>query len=87
MPDSNLYASYRTYMKDAFIDRYPNFHAEEEYLCFTGYDMLDPWGSFDAEIEFWIGEDLTKLEKHVFKEPTMIRIPPFTWHCPYSIIT
>ena len=82
MPGSSFYSSYRCYMKEAFIDRKPNFHTEEEYLCFTGYDMLDPWGSFDAEIEFWIGEDLTKLEQHIFTEPTMIRIPPFTWHCP-----
>jgi hypothetical protein len=82
MPDSSLYSSYRTYMKDCFIDRAPNFHAEEEYLCFTGYDMLDPWGSFDATIEFWIGEDMAHLEQHIFSEPTLIRIPPFTWHCP-----
>ena len=69
-------------MKDAFIDKEPNFHTEEEYLCFTGYDMLDPWGSFDAEIEFWIGKNLNSLEKHVFTKPTIVRIPPYTWHCP-----
>lgn len=82
MPDSSFYSSYRCYMKEAFIDRWPNFHSEEEYLCFTGYDMVDPWGSFDAEIEFWIGEDIHKLEKHIITEPTIIRIPPYTWHCP-----
>ena len=82
MKDSSLYTCYRPYMKDAFIDRTPNFHAEEEYLCFTGYDMTDPWGSFDATIEFWIGEDLKNLEQHIFTEPTLIRIPPYTWHTP-----
>ena len=82
MPDSSLYASYRCYMKEAFVDRVANFHSEEEYLCFTGYDMVDPWGSFDAEIEFWIGQSLDKLEKHMITEPTIVRIPPYYWHCP-----
>ena len=82
MADSNIYTCYRCYMKEAFIDKYPNFHPEDEFLCFTGYDMNDPWGSFDAEIEFWIGPDPNHLEKHIITEPTMIRIPAFTWHCP-----
>ena len=82
MPDSSLYASYRCYMKEAFVDREANFHAKEEYLCFTGYDMVDPWGSFDAEIEFWIGKSLDKLEKHIITEPTIVRIPPYHWHRP-----
>ena len=82
MEDSSFYSSYRCYMAEAFVDRTPNFHTEEEYLCFTGYDMLDPWGSFDAEIEFWIGEKLSELEKHVITKPTIVRIPPYTWHCP-----
>ena len=86
MADSSLYASYRCYMKEAFIDKAPNFHSEEEYLCFTGYDMLDPWGSFDAEIEFWIGKDPEHLEKHIITEPTMVYIPPNTWHCPLQYI-
>ena len=82
MPESTFYSSYRCYMADAFVDREPNFHSEEEYLCFTGYDMNDPWGSFDAEIEFWIGKDLNNLEKHIITKPTIVRIPPYTWHCP-----
>ncbi len=82
MPDSNFYASYRCYMREAFVDRWPNFHTEEEYLCFIGYDMADPWGSWDAEIELWIGKDINDMEKHIITEPTIVRIPPYTWHCP-----
>lgn len=82
MPDSNFYSSYRCYMAKCFVDRMPNFHTEEEYLTFTGYDMQDPWGSFDAEIEIWIGKDLTSMEKHVITEPTILRVPAYTWHCP-----
>ena len=82
MPESNFYASYRCYMKEAFVDRLANFHSEEEYLCFIGYDMTDPFGSFDAEIELYLGEDPDHLEKHVITEPTIVRIPAYMWHCP-----
>lgn len=82
MPEASFYSSYRCYMKEAFLDKVSNFHSEEEYLCFIGYDMTDPFGSFDAEIEFSIGMDLDHMEKHVITEPTIVRIPPFYWHCP-----
>ena len=86
MADSNFYSSYRCYLKECFVDRMPNFHTEEEYLTFTGYDMQDPWGSFDAEVELWIGKDLTCLERHIITEPTIVRIPAYTWHCPLQYL-
>ncbi|MCQ2405798.1 MAG: hypothetical protein MJ067_01095 [Oscillospiraceae bacterium] len=86
MKESDIYTCYRAYLKETFIDRFPNFHPEDEYLCFTGHDLNDPFGSFDAEIEFWIGDKLCNLEKHIITEPTMIRIPAFTWHCPLQYI-
>lgn len=82
MPEANFYASYRCYMKEAFLDRISNYHSEEEFLCFIGYDITDPFGSFDAEIEFWMGEDLDHMEKHIITEPTIVRIPAYMWHCP-----
>ena len=82
MDGAEFYSPYRCYIKEAFLDRESNFHAEEELLSFVGYDMTDPFGSFDAEIEFWIGKDLNHMEKHIITEPTIVRIPPFTWHCP-----
>ena len=82
MEDADFYSPYRCYMKEAFIDRVSNFHSEEEYLSFVGYDMCDPWGSFDAEIHFSIGKDLDHMEEYVITEPTIVRIPAFWWHCP-----
>jgi hypothetical protein len=32
-------------------------------------------------MEFWIGNDIDNMEKHVITEPTIIRYA-FTWHCP-----
>jgi len=82
LPNASLYTCYRPYMKDIFLDRDPNFHTEEEYLCFIGADMTDPFGSFEGEIEFWIGRELRGLERHIITKPTMVRVPPFYWHCP-----
>ncbi len=50
------------------------------------YDMVDPFGSFDAEIELWIGEDIDDMERHIITEPAIVRIPPFTWHCPLRYV-
>ncbi len=44
--------------------------------------MADPFGSFDAEISFWIGPDLDHMEEHIITEPTIVRIPAYWWHCP-----
>ncbi len=37
---------------------------------------------FDAEIEFYMGEDPDNLEKIVITKPTIIRVPRGVWHCP-----
>ena len=42
MEGADFYSPYRCYMKEAFIDRVSNFHSEEEYLSFVGYDMSIP---------------------------------------------
>lgn len=89
LPGAKFYTQYRPYLKEAYVDREPNFHTDEEYLCFIGYDMADPFGSFDAEIELWIGSDIDNMERHIITEPTIVRIPPYMWHCPlrYTRVT
>ena len=39
---------------------------------FKEQSLLEPWGSFDAEMEFWIGPEPNKLEKHIISAPTMV---------------
>ena len=64
-------------MDDAHIH-----HAIEEYLVFTGADLMDPFGSFDAEISIMMGEDPDEMQEYTINEPTVVRIPPNVWHCP-----
>lgn len=85
IPGSQIYAPYRAYMKAGMIDREPHYHREEEYLAFVGHDLRDSFGSFDAVIELYLGEDINDMEKIVIDQPTMIRVPQFYWHGPIEI--
>ena len=59
-----------------------HFHSSgEEYLFFMGPDPKNPM-DFDAEIEMTIGEDAEHLESKIITSPTVVRIPPNTWHAP-----
>ena len=37
---------------------------------------------FDAEIDFFIGDDPDHMEIHKITRPTVVRIPPTVWHSP-----
>jgi len=58
--------------------------AKEEYLFFTGADLTDFYGSFDAEVEVWLGKDPRHMEKITLTKPSIIRVPPKVWHCPIN---
>ena len=52
---------------------------ESEYLWFSGADAVDPWTSFDAEIEVMLGLDPEHMEPVRFDKPGVIALPPGTW--------
>ena len=82
IPGAKLFAPYRPYMAPVFLDREPHYHVSEEYLAFVGADIVNAYESFDAEIEFWMGEDVHNMEKYIITAPTIIRVPAGMWHCP-----
>ena len=59
-------------------------HAVEEYLIFTGADLMDPFQSFDAEISVMLGEDPDHMEEYTITAPSVVRIPPNLWYCPVN---
>ena len=85
VPGSQVSLPYRAYMKPGVLDDEPHYHREEEYLAFVGHDLRNAFDSFDAEIVFYMGEDLNDMEKIVITKPTMIRVPPLFWHGPLEI--
>ncbi len=50
-----------------------------EYLWFSGADAVDPWTSFDAEIEVMLGKDPDHMEPVRFSKPGVIALPPGYW--------
>ena len=78
IPGSNYNVGFQIFQAPVYLEREPHFHREEEFLIFLGANVFD----FDAEIDFYIGDDIDDMEKFVLTKPTIIRIPPCTWHCP-----
>jgi hypothetical protein len=50
-----------------------------EFLWFSGADSLDPWASFDAEIEVSIGDSPENMGIIKVTEPGVIAVPAGTW--------
>lgn len=69
--------------KPVFMDPYPHKHDSDEYLAFLGpaTNRFD----FQAHVELTIGFG-DDAEIYSIDEPTIVRIPAGTWHCPLNFI-
>ncbi len=56
-----------------------------EFLWFSGCDVVEPWDSFDAEIEVMLGEDPNHMAPVTFTEPGVIAVPPGTWRSTVTV--
>jgi hypothetical protein len=59
----------------------PHTHKYDEFLIFLGAELPDLCKSFDAEIDFWMGEE---MEKHTITSTTIIFIPKGIMHSPLN---
>jgi hypothetical protein len=59
----------------------PHTHKYDEFLIFLGAQLPDLCSSFDAEIDFWMGEE---MEKHTITSTTIIYIPKGIMHSPLN---
>jgi len=57
-------------------------HDVDEYLIFLGATLPDLIGSFDGEIELFLGEE---YERHIITKATVLYIPRGMEHCPLDI--
>lgn len=65
--------------KPMLLEKAPHTHDADEYLVFLGHDPADWSGSFDAEIDFYMGDE---QEHYIITKPTMIFIPKGLAHTP-----
>ena len=59
----------------------PHTHKYDEFLMFLGAELPDLCKSFDAEVDFWMGEE---FEKHTITSTTIIYIPAGLMHSPLN---
>jgi len=59
----------------------PHTHIFDEFIMFLGAEAPDFCKSFDAEVDFWIGEE---FEKHTITSTTIIFIPAGLMHSPLN---
>jgi hypothetical protein len=81
---SNVCFVYDIIQQECTVGELHKHAAVEEYLLFTGSNISKVF-DFDAEIEIQIGEDPDALETITITKPTVIQIPPETWHGPVKV--
>jgi hypothetical protein len=81
IPGANMNMGWQLFVKPIYLEREPHTHEADEYLIFLGGQLPDLFSSFDAEIDFWLGEE---AEKYTITKPTIIFIPKGLSHCPLN---
>jgi len=81
IPGANINMGWQVIKKATFMERAPHTHDCDEYFAFLGADLMDPFSSFDAEIELRMGPE---KERHSITKPTFVFIPKGFLHCPLN---
>ena len=86
IPGGNLTAGFQIIQAPVTLEDEPILHREEETMFFLGAELPDVFASWDAEIHFYMGPALDRLEKIVITEPTAVRVPKNYWHGPLKFV-
>lgn len=81
LPGSTYNVGFQVIKKPIDLQTVPHFHEQEQYHVFAGTKLPDVF-DFEAEIEFYMGDDPNDMEKIIITKPTIIRVPKGVWHCP-----
>lgn len=79
IPGADINMGWQVIKAPVYMERAPHIHDCDEYFVFLGTDLLDPFSSFDAEIELRLGPE---KEWHIINEPTFVFIPKGFPHTP-----
>jgi hypothetical protein len=79
IPGANMNMGWQLFTRPIFLEKAPHTHDVDEYLIFLGGQLPDLFSSFEAEIDFWIGQE---MEKYVITRPTIIFVPKGLPHTP-----
>ena len=83
MPGAKAYLGGGYTRQAVRIDPFPHKHDHDEYLAFMG-SLEDPF-DMDVHIEMTLGVG-EEAETFSVDQPTILRIPAGTWHCPLDFM-
>lgn len=87
MNGANMNCGYHYIVEPVVIKDAPHYHDDaDEYLCIFGGSLPDVFGSWDAEVHFYMGPSPDKMEKIIVTEPTVIKVPRGWYHCPLEVL-
>jgi len=79
LPGAKINMGWQIFVKPYKLEMESHHHDTDEYLFFLGATLPDLVGSFDAEIEYFMG---TEYEKHTVTKATVLYIPGGLEHNP-----
>ena len=82
LPGAKINMGWQIFVKPYRLELESHHHDTDEYLFFLGSQLPDLVGSFDAEIEYFIGKE---YEKHTITKATVLYIPAGMEHNPCDI--
>ena len=82
LPGAKINMGWQMFTKPYRLELESHHHDTDEYLFFLGATLPDLVGSFDGEIEYFIGPE---YERHVITEATVLYIPAGLEHNPCDI--
>ena len=82
LPGAKINMGWQMFVKPYKLERESHHHDTDEYLFFLGAELPDLVGSFDGEIEYFMGPE---YERHIITEATVLYIPAGLEHNPCDI--
>jgi hypothetical protein len=82
LPGAKVNLGWQIFVKPYRLELESHHHDCDEYLFFLGATFPDLVGSFDAEIEYFMGKE---YERHVVTQATVLYIPAGLEHNPCDI--
>jgi hypothetical protein len=82
LPGAKINMGWQIFTKPYRLELESHHHDTDEYLFFLGSTLPDLAGSFDAEIEYFMGPE---YERHIITKATVLYIPAGLEHNPCDI--
>ncbi len=81
IPGAGINMGWQLIARPVHLEKEPHIHDTDEYLIFLGAGLPDMFGSFDAEIDYYMGEE---QEYYLINKATIIFIPKGMPHTPLN---